>query len=143
MGFEPKYVLGFLFNEAMDRVVVLKKKHPVGLAGFITGVGGKVELGETAAEAMRREFREEAGLDVERWLEFARFTGTDKISCFFARSKSMENASTQTDEDVFVLYVWSLMDVRECFHNTKFLVQMAQVVANGRARPYEIKHIDA
>ena len=37
----------------------------------MTGVGGKVEGEETILEAMQREFKEEAGAQVDDWREFA------------------------------------------------------------------------
>jgi 8-oxo-dGTP diphosphatase len=56
-----KLVCGFMFNETHDRVLLLHKTKPISIAGMWTGVGGKVEPGETFEDAMVREFREEVG----------------------------------------------------------------------------------
>jgi 8-oxo-dGTP diphosphatase len=65
-------VLGFLFNWGYTEVVLILKNRPDWQAGRLNGVGGGIEKetdGWDAANAMRREFREETGLDIEqsRW----------------------------------------------------------------------------
>ena len=64
------YVVGFLFSPDARRVVLVRKRKPAWQKGRLNGVGGKVERGETALQAMEREFHEETGLAVpaERWL---------------------------------------------------------------------------
>ena len=47
-----------------DRVVLIKRSHPP-RQGEWSLPGGRVELGETLVEALRRELREEVGLEVE------------------------------------------------------------------------------
>lgn len=61
-----KYVLGFLFNEDRTKVLLLSKRRPVGQAGKLNGIGGKVEPNESWADAMTREFSEEAEVE-GRW----------------------------------------------------------------------------
>jgi len=72
--FEPgvEYVLGFAFNG--NNVLLIRKTRPAWQAGRLNGVGGKVEPEDWClAEAMRREFKEETGVDtvVEDWKQFA------------------------------------------------------------------------
>jgi mutator protein MutT len=47
-----------------DRVVLIRRRHPP-RAGEWSLPGGRVELGETLEDALRRELREEIGLEVE------------------------------------------------------------------------------
>jgi 8-oxo-dGTP diphosphatase len=56
------YCLGFLFAWAPygRRVALVRKARPEWQKGRLNGVGGKVESGESPAEAMVREFAEEA-----------------------------------------------------------------------------------
>lgn len=78
------YVCGFALGEPVlefdvlaTPVLLLKKASPEWQAGYLNGVGGKIELGEGARSAMAREFQEETGLatslldwstfHIERW----------------------------------------------------------------------------
>ena len=67
-----RYVVGFLFVDGVNTVLLIRKKRPAWQAGRLNGPGGKVEPGETFLQAMRREFTEEieyAGIDA--WEHFA------------------------------------------------------------------------
>jgi len=56
------YVVGFVFDEKMERVVLITKNRPAWQAGLLNGVGGHIEVGETPFVAMAREFEEETGV---------------------------------------------------------------------------------
>jgi len=47
-----------------DRILLVKRKNPPG-QGLWTIPGGAVELGETIKDALKREVREETGLEIE------------------------------------------------------------------------------
>lgn len=67
------YAAGFMFRDDTRRsVLLILKQKPVWQAGKFNGIGGKLEPGETAFDAMVREFREETGCatTVEDWREF-------------------------------------------------------------------------
>lgn len=65
-----QWVVGFLFRDERD-VALLMKTHPEWQAGKLNGIGGKVEESESTLDAIRREFLEETGAEVENWREFA------------------------------------------------------------------------
>ena len=64
----PDYVLGLAYAPRSSKVattahvLLLRKAKPKWQEGFLNGVGGKIEVGETIAGAMAREFREETGI---------------------------------------------------------------------------------
>ena len=48
----------------------MRKTRPAWQAGRVNALGGKLHDGELPLDAARREVREEAGVDVDRWEEF-------------------------------------------------------------------------
>jgi 8-oxo-dGTP diphosphatase len=97
-----RYVAGFLFSPDKKSVVLVRKKRPDWQAGRLNGVGGSVEDGETPVAAMRREFMEEAGLDVPDWHAFGTVTGRKGLTVvhFFWAVGEVNDAKTMTDEDI-------------------------------------------
>src|ERR1700733_11050740 len=78
-----EYATGFLFNTNRTKVVLLEKIKPMWQRGRLNGVGGKVEPGESALVAMRREFLEEADLEVLDWRQFITLSGPGFAVNFF------------------------------------------------------------
>ena len=105
------YVIGFVFSKSLDRVVMIKKNRPDFLAGKLNGVGGKVDANELPTHAMRRECREETGLDIIRWIKFSTIEIESNgviVHCFFAVSNRIDSAETRTDEPVSIHEISSL-----------------------------------
>jgi 8-oxo-dGTP diphosphatase len=63
----PTHVAGFLLNETRSNVWLIRKRRPSWQAGKLNAIGGKIELDESPEQAMRREFWEEARLNVPTW----------------------------------------------------------------------------
>jgi 8-oxo-dGTP pyrophosphatase MutT (NUDIX family) len=80
-----RYVAGFLFRWTRTgrQVLLVRKNHPKWQANMLNGIGGGIEGIETAAQAMRREFAEEANY-VTEWEFFANERGPG-YSVFFFR----------------------------------------------------------
>lgn len=79
-----RYVVGFVRDQ--NSVLLVRKIKPDWQAGMLNGIGGKIEPGESAADAMVREFDEEVGaiIQPENWRLFAILTGGDYEVHFFA-----------------------------------------------------------
>jgi 8-oxo-dGTP diphosphatase len=60
-----RYVIGFLCHNY--NVALITKNRPDYQKGKLNGIGGHIEKGETPAQAMEREFNEEAGIRVLNW----------------------------------------------------------------------------
>jgi 8-oxo-dGTP diphosphatase len=99
-----KYVLGFAFDSGSDpNVGLIRKKRPTWQAGFLNGVGGHVEDGETPHEAMVREFQEETGLFVPTWAGVATMKNDEwEVVVFKAFGVPLQNMVSLTDEKVAV-----------------------------------------
>ena len=100
-----EYVCGFLFSRDRTRVLLIRKNRPAWQAGKLNGLGGKVEPGETPLEAMRREFREEAGADVAEWRHVLTLSGADDAGSgrgwaghFFRAFGDLSAVRAMTDE---------------------------------------------
>jgi 8-oxo-dGTP diphosphatase len=98
-----QWVVGFLFDDEAELVVLIRKNRPAWQAGKLNGVGGKVEPGEAPVEAMRREFQEETGLTVLSWHHFASLQWEEGVVYFFrsfAPRRRLYEVRTTTDEHV-------------------------------------------
>ena len=54
-------VVGFMYSNDLQSVLLIEKNKPEWQAGLLNGVGGKIEDGESPISAMIREFFEETG----------------------------------------------------------------------------------
>lgn len=104
-----EYVCGFLFDLERTRVLLIRKRRPAWQAGKLNGVGGKIEPGETALDAMRREFHEETGLLVSDWQHVVTLRGPDDFGSgrgwaghFFRGFGDVLTARSVTDEHLEV-----------------------------------------
>ncbi len=57
--------IGVVFDRRGEKVLICRRKHDTVLGGYWEFPGGKCEAGETAEACVRREVREEVGLEVE------------------------------------------------------------------------------
>ncbi|HYO07354.1 MAG TPA: NUDIX domain-containing protein [Tepidisphaeraceae bacterium] len=99
------YACGFLFSPDRARVLLIRKGRPAWQAGKLNGIGGKLEPGESPLDAMRREFREEAALEIDDWHEALILSGRDDAGSgipwrghFFRAFGPIDDARTMTDE---------------------------------------------
>jgi 8-oxo-dGTP pyrophosphatase MutT (NUDIX family) len=103
-------VLGFAFDDAGVRIVVMHKLRPAPIAGKICVPGGKNELSDLDLfHTMAREFSEEAGVNSspEEWIYACDIVGKHglPIALFFAYNDKFMTAKTMTDEAVEIMTV--------------------------------------
>jgi 8-oxo-dGTP diphosphatase len=102
------YVLGFAFDERKEHLLLIKKTKPAWQKGFLNGIGGKIEEGETPHDSMIREFKEECDIDTiwREWKYFATMRSKSddgfNIWCFktFMSFDKLNNFKTTTEEVV-------------------------------------------
>lgn len=139
-------VLGFIFNDTLNKVLLILKKRPIYQAGFMNGIGGKVEEGETQLEALKREVFEECNLEIEqtRWNKIGDFGGTDhwNVGVFFSvlSDEELSRAYTKTDENIIFLSVREVGEVEHnMFYNTRgFIFLILESIQNPEHK-YNIK----
>lgn len=116
------WVVGLLFN-TKGELALVSKTHPAWQAGKLNGVGGKIEEGESAAEAMQREFTEEAGAEVKEWREFALLKVQDGQVHFFVAHGDY-TLQSMTDEKVG-WYEVSDLKALPLIQNLEWLIPLA------------------
>lgn len=97
------YVLAIVLSLDQRRVLLLEKRSgPELLIGKLTGVGGKVEPGESHASAISRELAEEAGLSIppEGFTFLARCSGDGWGMSVFLALSEIDSARSLTHEPV-------------------------------------------
>jgi 8-oxo-dGTP diphosphatase len=97
-----EYVLGFMFGNNRQEVLLIRKNRPDWQAGKLNGIGGKVEAGELPYQAMIREFEEEAGVPLTGWNNFGTMRVGDAIVYLYSsfESDSFDKARSMTDEEI-------------------------------------------
>ena len=123
-----RYVAGFLFSPDLGQVVLIKKNKPEWQKGLLNGVGGKIEDGETPHDAMVREFKEEAGLETDKWNRFTELTGKDWSVDFFYRVEEdidrFYEVHTTSDEEIVKIDIENI-PFRRTISNLQWLIPMA------------------
>ena len=130
------YVLGFMFSKDGADVALIRKNKPEWQAGKLNGIGGKIEVPESAAAAMVREFTEETGFKTRdfEWKHFASMQGPDfSVQCFCCRNdltllRSMES------EPVASYRLLDVVDSTETIENLGWLMLVARdAFSDGRS----------
>ncbi len=103
---KTKYVLGFLFDDDKERVLLILKDHPDWQKGRFNGIGGIIEKGEEPGDAMHREAIEEASVDDVEWHEYQIIRTDDyELYCFKAFDTASLEAAETTAREV-VTWAW-------------------------------------
>lgn len=131
---KQKYVLGFLFNENMKHVVLIKKQKPDWQKNKYNGVGGKIDESDPSVQfAMQREFKEETSLLIQahRWNFFCEMEAEDwHVSCFWAIAETLESVETVTEEEVAIVPITAVKNL-DCIENIELLIKLAILNSQG------------
>lgn len=122
-----RYVVGFMFSEDEKEVLLIEKQTPAWQKGFLNGIGGKLEEGESAAKAMVREFQEETGLHTKLtdWQPFVRiYVGEQACIDFYSyHSNKLYTAKTIEQEVVSHYLVQNLP--KNVMPNLRWLIPLS------------------
>lgn len=132
-----RYVLGFVFDDTGDNVVLIRKTKPAWQAGKFNGVGGKIEEGEGKKTAMVREFHEEAGVMTlpDNWTQFAVMGGPKgvkeeggwEVICFYTfNSFIVRKTESKTEEEVHSFPVFIASSEIPTISNVPWLIAAAR-----------------
>ncbi len=124
IGMKTKYVAGFLFSMDGAHVALVEKQKPEWQKDKWNGIGGKIEQNESALSAMQREFKEEAGLDIENWTPFCVLSGND--AGYVENGNSFEvHFFSHFSDDVYK--VKTMETEKILYHSTKAITFMETV----------------
>lgn len=123
------YVLGFVFDKEKKHVALIRKNRPANQAGFLNGIGGKMEYGEKAMDAMLREAYEETGVALleDELMLFSSFGGDwGTVYCFkgFIDHEVLKSMHCDETEQIEIHAV-SELDKELTFDNVKHLIDKA------------------
>jgi 8-oxo-dGTP diphosphatase len=139
------YVAGFLFDENLNRVVLIRKTKPEYQKGKLNGVGGKVgdhNSEESPDDATRREFLEETGMSVSNWRRFLILNTEHSTISFYWAVGCVENATTMTEEMISVYDVSDVINRMDIMPNLRWCVQMASSFAFGeRSKEFDATEV--
>ena len=97
------YVLRFIFDLNLEKILWMKKNRPDFQKGKLNGLGGSIELNEYPLDAIRREIKEECGLDIEQWVNFGKLldhVNGHNIELFYTVTNEIYNFKQMEDEEV-------------------------------------------
>ena len=134
-----RFVLGFAYNE--DSVLLIRKNRPKWQQGFLNGIGGHVEEGETSHYAMSREFNEETNgkfgwTDPKHWTYVCTFKGKGYEVDTFGCKKDF-NGQLDHDSDEGHIHVYPLKLIYDglfydrMISNLKWLIPLATSGSRG------------
>lgn len=105
-----KYTLAFIFNNDLEKVLLIRKNKPVEQAGLLNGIGGKMEdFDITFLDCIKREVKEETGLVLEKeeFINIGNLTDNENyiVEVFTAQieDSTIKSFKKLTDEDVVLL----------------------------------------
>lgn len=131
-----EYVLGFLFNEERNSVILIQKEKPKWQAGLLNGVGGKIEKTDyrddgkegSIRNAMVREFYEETGVvtDKWKWRSFTEMHGKGWIVyCYCHFNTAAWSAVKTLTSELIVTVPIAELSIHKTVSNIPWLIPMA------------------
>jgi 8-oxo-dGTP diphosphatase len=101
------FVLGLVFNQTKDKVLLIEKRRPAWMAGKWNGIGGHIEEDETPMQAMKRECLEEIGVarcDFEHKITFVCPGGTVYVFAAICSGNRIPYKQIEDEQ----LSIWSI-----------------------------------
>ena len=100
-----RYVVGFCFSKDRSMMALVRKTHPEWQKGKLNGIGGHIEKSESIYQAMKREFKEEAGVIIPSLSWNHKFTIVNEsvgyeLNVMYLFSDAVYRIRTITDEEI-------------------------------------------
>lgn len=123
---KQKYVVGFMFSNDRNNVVLIRKIKPLWQAGKFNGVGGKIEPNETPIQAMVREYTEEAGVAFAEWDNFLTVEYKSCVVYFFKGFSTLcFNKSETREKEQIVKFSLDELPFEGMIYNLNWIINLA------------------
>jgi len=141
-------VVGLLYDDYCEHVLMIRKNKPEWQKGKLNGIGGKIKEGETPLQAMVREFHEETGefLNASKWehcIEYkCTFNEVDPYTVHFFASLCynhiwMSSLKCPEEESLEIVEVNNMYN-ENVIENLRWIVPMLADTYLEFAKPVEI-----
>ena len=121
------YVLGFIFNEDLSKVLLIKKVRPAWQAGNHNGVGGEIdESSDSPFETMIMKTKEEVDLTIKHgsWLHVGDMSGLDWRVIIYTSIYSGDESDIKSKTDEKVAW-FDVKDLPVGLYNLDWLVPLS------------------
>lgn len=137
-----QYVVGFLFCPAEKYVALIRKAQPFKQKGKLNGIGGHIENNDASPkDAMVREFKEETGILIDDWEQFAVLivNVNATVHCFRAVAETVPDEwaiSTGSNEPIEIVKISEHRE--DLLYDLHWLIPMAMSL-NKNDWPFYIR----
>lgn len=117
-----------MFSHDLRQVVLIRKNKPVWQSGKLNGIGGKLEENEVGLIAMKREFKEETGVEtsVNQWRHYCSLRGSEFCVECFCTMGDVDHCKTMESEEVAPFYLSEVPSHRtDMIENIGWLMSLA------------------
>lgn len=125
---KPHYVVCFMYDTYIERVLLIHKTHPEYMKGKYNGIGGRVEHSDkTVKDAAVREFEEEAGIrtNVNDWCHFLTLETNESMIYYFRTFyANIMAAKNLTDEQIWDVCLTRLPNLN-LMRNLKWIIPLS------------------
>lgn len=138
------YVVGFVFDVGMNHVLLIHKNRPEWQKGFVNGLGGKIEEGESSLAAVAREIQEESSLEIaeDAWLYAGRIYSETLSVEFFGSVYEGAMSDARTVEDEFIEWFPVSQLPHNVIENLKWLIPIViDKMKNQLIKEFDVTYI--
>jgi 8-oxo-dGTP pyrophosphatase MutT (NUDIX family) len=142
-----EYVAGLLFSTNRQQLALIHKgRGPVALIGKWNVPGGKIDPDELPYDAMKREFKEETGVEIQTWSCFLTLDGDGwRVYFFVAFSDKVITVKTMEDETVGLGDVSSILSGFDyvLVPNLHWIIPMSLTCKESTVSGYQVQEVVA